>query len=120
MENQEWLVDIPELSSGLSEDFRNGPILDDRGTRYLTEETIGTIGGLKVQVFSNEHPPPHFRVLYGNESANFSIKDCSRLNGGLDRWLRNIRKWHATNKESLIKAWDKNRPTGCPVGNYRE
>ena len=118
---QEWTADVPpELASSLAEDFAHGPVIRDDGTRYLTEETGARFDGLKIQVFSNEHPPPHFRVEYSGETANVSIKDCTRINGGLDRWLRNIRIWHGTNKQTLIDACDKNRPSDCPIGVYRE
>ena len=116
----EWVVFAPTLAASLAADFRNGPILDDDGRRFLTEETVANLDGLKIQIFSNEHPPPHFRVEYAGETANFSIKDCSKLNGGLTRWDRNIRRWHASHKSQLIEVWNRTRPSDCPVGEYRE
>jgi hypothetical protein len=121
MATEEWIAEVPpELARSLADDFSRGPVIRDDGIRYLTEETVARLNGLKIQVFSNEHPPPHFRVVYGGETANFSIKDCTRLNGGLDRWLKNIRIWHMDNKQALIDAWNSNRPSDCPVGIYRE
>lgn len=121
MANQEWIADIPEeLVNSLVEDFAQGPVIRDDGTRYLTEETVARFNGMKIQIFSNEHPPPHFRVEYSGETANFSLKDCTRINGGLERWQKNIRIWHGKNKKSLIDAWNRNRPSDCPVGEYRE
>ena len=119
----EWAVELPEvLVKDLQESFDNGPIVKDgnREVHLLTEFLVDQIGGLKVEVFANEHPPPHFRVKYAGDTANFKIDDCSKINGGLDKWYRNIRKWHGANKETLIKAWDETRPTDCPVGKYRE
>ena len=121
MATQEWIVDVPaELVNSLAEDFAQGPVIRDDGTRYLTEQTVARLNGLKIQVFSNEHPPPHFRVESNGETADFSIKDCTRINGGLDQWRKNIHLWHAKNKQSLIEAWNNNRPSDCPVGAYRE
>lgn len=116
----EWKVESAELASSLADFFRDGPIIDDAGRRYLTEETVEFLQGLKIQIFSNEHPPPHFRVAYAGETANFSIKDCSKLNGGLSRWERTVRAWHAKNKQTLIEVWDRTRPSDCPVGKYKE
>lgn len=117
----EWIVlATPDLVESLSADFQHGPILDDQGRRLLTEETVQNLDGLKIQIFSDEHPPPHFRVSYAGETANFSIKDCTKLNGGLKKWERNIRAWHADNKGKLIEVWNKTRPSDCPVGMYRE
>ncbi len=118
----EWKVEIPdELAKELENCFAMGPITDEVGTRYLTEEIFDRLNGLKIDVFSNEHPPPHFRVCFQGECNNFTINDCSPLNGsGLSTYFKNIKKWHKKNKKQLIDFWNKKRPTDCPVGKYRE
>src|SRR5947209_6957395 len=63
-------------------------------------------GGLKIEIFANEHPPPHFRVICAGETANYRINDCEQLNGGLRRYYRVIRDWHSKNKPKLIEAWN--------------
>ena len=73
---------------------------------------------LKIEVFANEHPPPHFRVKYAGETANYQISDCEQINGDLKRYYRVIRRWHSKNKSKLIEAWNEFRPSGCPVGKY--
>jgi hypothetical protein len=45
----------------------------------LATFSVGLYCGLKMEIRSDEHPPPHFHVLYGNEDASFSIIDCQRL-----------------------------------------
>ncbi len=119
MGNQ-WVVEVTGLESVLATDFKQGAIVDDQGHRLLTEETMARLNGLKIQVFSDEHPPPHFRVEYAGDSANFTIRDCQKLNGGLNKWERNIRKWHKEHKADLIEAWNRLRPADCPVGVYAE
>ena len=117
---KEWKVESQDLAVSLASDFQQGPIIDEQGLRYYTEQTIANLNGLKIEIFSDEHPPPHFRVSYAGETANFSIKDCTKLNGDLNKWERNIRNWHATHKNDLIDTWNRTRPSDCPVGNYRE
>lgn len=117
---QEWKIEVPELAGSLASDFEEGPIIDERGNRFLLEQQVAMLDGLKIEIFSDEHPPPHFRVLYSGETASFAIKDCRKLVGGLTKWERNIRRWHAAHKADLIAAWNRTRPTGCPVGFYRE
>jgi hypothetical protein len=118
---KEWVVAAPrELARSLARDFTMGPIIDDSSLRFLGEELVDTLDGLKIEIFSREHPPPHFRVSLAGETANFTIKDCTRLNGGLSKWLRNIRKWHAIHKQELISVWNRTRPSDCPVGLYVE
>jgi hypothetical protein len=83
------------------------------------ELTVGiTRGGLRVVIFADEHPPPHFRVEYQGENASFTIMDCQRLRGniGLERFDRHVRKWWVENRALLIEKWNKFRPIDCPVG----
>ena len=60
----EWAIDAEEsLVDALEESIRQGPVLDivnGQEIRLLTEETVARIQGLKVEIFSDEHPPPHF------------------------------------------------------------
>jgi hypothetical protein len=118
----EWSVEFSNEQAlrQLEESLWQGPMLDGSGIRLLTEREVDRIGGLKVEVCSDEHPPPHFRVSYQGETANYRISDGTELNGGLDRDSRNIRKWHAKNKALLVDEWNQSRPTDCPVGEYRE
>ena len=83
---REWLIEATkELSSSLAAKFQAGPIINEAGQRFLTEEKVSALDGLKIEIFSREHPPPHFRVSYAGETANFSIKDCNHLDGGLTK-----------------------------------
>ncbi len=118
----EWIIEIPEeLKKELENSFRNGAILNEQGRRPLNEEVVDRLNGLKIFVFSNEHPPPHFRVCYQNECNDFYIKNCAPMYGNaLSKYLRNIKKWHKKNKNELIQFWNKKRPTDCPVGEYKE
>lgn len=116
----EWTVDASdECIATLAKSFQHGPVMDD-GRRLLEEQFVGHIQGLKVEIFSDEHPPPHFRVKYAGETANYAIRDCRQLNGGLKRWYRTVKDWHSENKQALIDTWNRTRPSDCPVGEYRE
>ena len=84
------------------------------------ELMLDRFGGLKIEVFANEHPPPHFRVICAGETANYRISDCGQLNGGLRKYHRVIRAWHSKNKSKLIEVWNNFRPSDCPVGQYIE
>jgi hypothetical protein len=118
----EWTIQVPdELAADLEESLARGPIVDERGRRLLEEEQFGKIGGLKVEVFSKEHPPPHFRVSYQGQTNNYTIADCTPMNGNaLSKYFRNITRWHEAHKQDLIAFWNFKRPADCPVGEYRE
>jgi hypothetical protein len=104
-------------SSGMDNYFSGHSFNPDR-IELLVARTISP--SLKIEIFANEHPPPHFRVKYAGETANYRIRDCEQLNGGLRRHYRVIRDWHSKNKPALIDAWNNFRPSDCPVGHYVE
>lgn len=103
----------------LEECLRKGPIIEYQGQehRSLNEEYVGSIGGLKISIYANEHPPPHFHVEYNGESNSFSILDGSPMYPkDLKKYFRNINKWFIKNRVKLIDAWNRNRPANCPIG----
>lgn len=101
--------------------INKGPIMPN-GKHKFEEKQIAKLGSLKIEIFANEHPPPHFRVIMPNgESNNFKISDGEPLNGEpLKKYFRNIKKWLETNREFLILEWNSFRPTNCPVGEYKD
>ncbi|MEW6047229.1 MAG: DUF4160 domain-containing protein [Bacillota bacterium] len=113
----EWAVELTgELRNSLERSFQFGPIMPD-GRLKLEEALVDHIDGLKVEIFAREHPPPHFRVSYQGRSGIFDICTGEPLQADeLRKWHRNIKKWHAANREKLIEAWNERRPTDCPVG----
>lgn len=123
---KEYVVEAPNSIVGeLAESIQQGPILQivgGNGLRFLGEETVARINGVKVEIFANEHPPPHFRVKFQNSTANYSISDCRRINGSGEilKYEKNIQLWWQENQSSLIEAWDRLRPSDCPVGKYGE
>jgi hypothetical protein len=122
----EYVVDVPEqLEDELSKSFASGRIIEFTAQgEYLEfkKVQVDRLGGLKIEIFSNEHPPPHFRVKFQGSTANYRISDCGRINGSGEvvRFENNILKWWKANKLKLIATWNERRPTDCPVGMYQE
>lgn len=124
--NKEYITElnIPEVDS-LAQSMRhsymdyakqnNEPIL-------IQKALVGRFGGLKVEIFSNEHPPPHFRVKFQGSTANYTISNCQLIDGSREilRYEKCIKQWWKENKQKLIDCWDNRRPSDCPVGLYRE
>lgn len=114
------------LSDPLRRSLDNGIIAkyDDSGRPLflIRKALVEKVDGFKIEIFSNEHPPPHFRVIYQGMTANFRISDCKVLNGDkkLLKYNNNIKAWWKENKELLIQFWNARRPSDCPVGNYKE
>lgn len=118
----EWVIDLSnDLCVRLQRDLFLADVESQRSG--LPPEalilTLNRIGTLKIQVFSNEHPPPHFRVACDEGQNDFRISDCIPLHGNkLDRFYRQIKDWHKMHKQDLIDAWNNTRPSDCPVGLY--
>lgn len=123
---KEYIVPVDEaLESSLAQSFAAGRILEftDKGDYVeFGKVLVDRIDGVKVEIFSDEHPPPHFRVKYQGSTANYCIADCSRINGSGEvvRYEKNIIKWWRSNKVRLIDIWNERRPSDCPVGVYQE
>lgn len=87
------------------------------GSLYSIRQLVDIQKGLKMEIYPNEHPPPHFHVKGGGISVSFSIKDCELLEGKLDgRHTALVKWWHERTKDKLIEIWNNTRPTNCPVG----
>lgn len=122
----EYVVNVPEeIEDELSKSFASGRIIEftEQGEYVEFKKVqVDRLGGLKIEIFSNEHPPPHFRVKFQGSAANYRISDCGRINGSGEvvRFENNILKWWKSNKQKLIDTWNERRPTDCPVGVYQE
>ena len=105
----EYVVSVPEeLEDELFKSFASGRIIEftDKGEYVeLKKVQVDRLNGLKIEVFSNEHPPPHFRVKFQGSTANYRISDCKRINGKGEviRFENNIFKWWKSNKQNLIE-----------------
>ncbi|MNR94683.1 hypothetical protein D3C72_257710 [compost metagenome] len=82
--------------------------------------SLGSTKHVKLEVFSDEHPPPHFRVSYGGRSANFEIATGQRLAGNAALGVKDgvIINWWTTYRKDIANLWNKTRPTGCTVGEF--
>lgn len=76
--------------------------------------------GMRLEVRSNEHPPPHFHITAPDIDASFRIDNSAVLHGQVSTADHNkIKLWHSQAKPLIIKAWNDTRPTDCKVGPYR-
>lgn len=97
-------------------------VWEEDGEMFLIEirQLVTRVNGLKIEVYSNEHPPPHFHVKSPNVDASFDIESCAFLEGKADsRDRKKIEFWHRKAKPLLIEAWNSTRPTDCTVGLYK-
>ncbi|HYD26488.1 DUF4160 domain-containing protein [Brevundimonas sp.] len=109
-----------------------GPLLASLQIHFPTEVVMGSGGGrsgmmeyllpqvreAKLEVFSDEHPPPHFRVSYAGRSANYNLLTGERLakNRPISIKDRKVMKWWLEYRLDLARLWNMSRPSDCQVG----
>jgi hypothetical protein len=72
---------------------------------------VANVRGLKIQIYPDEHPPPHFLVKSANIDAIFTIDNCELVDGRISgRANAIIGCWHQYSKEILIDKWNSMRP----------
>jgi hypothetical protein len=87
------------------------------GSLIETRQLVARVRGLRIEIQSREHPPPHFHVRAPGLRVSFAIEDCRLLEGsisGRDRAL--IEWWYGHSRPLLIEVWNATRPADCPVG----
>lgn len=96
-------------------------VWEENGDEFLIEirQLIQKVNGLKIEIYPNEHAPPHFHVKSPNINASFTIENCEKLEGNINsNDLKKIKFWHKSSKQLLISKWNETRPTDCTVGEY--
>jgi hypothetical protein len=67
---------------------------------------ISLFYGIIVEMFYNEHIPPHFHARHGEYRAVIDIASGDVLEGELSRrYLRLVEAWLELNRESLMANW---------------
>lgn len=91
--------------------------VDENGRLYSIRELVSSVEGLKIEIYFNEHPPPHFHVKSSDINAAFTIKDFKLLEGDIKgREYRIIKWWYERSRLKLINFWNDKRPADCKVG----
>lgn len=91
------------------------------GSLYEIRQLVEMVNGLRIKIFPDEHPPPHFHLRGGGMDAAFSILDCALLKGKIGgRERRLVEYWHKRSRPLLVTTWNSTRPSSCPVGPIQE
>jgi len=68
--------------------------------------TLHRIGAIRICMYLNDHNPPHFHALLGNDAVQIKIADLTVLAGGLPpNALRSVLSWAADHRGLLATAW---------------
>jgi hypothetical protein len=70
--------------------------------------TIVVLGNVKIQIFGDDHAPPHFHVVTPDGEALVRISDLKVLAGAIrGRDERRALEWARLHHEELSDAWER-------------
>lgn len=68
--------------------------------------TISAFYGILIQMFWQEHTPPHFHALYGEFEALIDIRTLEVIRGYLPRRaLSLVKEWATIHENELMEDW---------------
>ncbi|MDQ2773957.1 MAG: DUF4160 domain-containing protein [Acidobacteriota bacterium] len=68
--------------------------------------TISAFYGILIQMFWNDHPPPHFHVRYSDSKARVNIETLTVRSGKLPRTAeRLVLEWAQIHQHELMENW---------------
>ncbi len=69
--------------------------------------TISAFYGILIQMFWNDHAPPHFHALYGKYEVIVNINTLEIIKGSMPRRaLALVLEWASQNRNALIEDWE--------------
>lgn len=73
--------------------------------------TVKTIDNIKIDIYSREHPPPHFHAKFAEYDELIEIKTLETYAGNLPRVQRKkVINWAVDNKEFLLDIFKQLNP----------
>jgi hypothetical protein len=69
--------------------------------------TISVFYGIVIQMFWQDHAPPHFHAIYGEYEVQIDIRTLAVLEGHLPRRaLALVLEWAQEHRDELIEDWN--------------
>jgi hypothetical protein len=69
--------------------------------------TIAIVSGIRIVIYYNDHPPPHFHAKQGGDEFRLRIADLALLTGdrGPTAMMNTVRAWAAQHQGALALCW---------------
>jgi hypothetical protein len=69
--------------------------------------TVAIVEGVRIRLYADEHPLPHFHAAYAEFSAQIEISSLRVMNGGLPpAKLSAVLSWAMVRQNVLKRTWD--------------
>lgn len=70
--------------------------------------TLSIFFGIVIQMFWNDHPPPHFHAAYAGDEAVIEIATSRVMYSEMQpRALRFVLEWTELHRDELMEAWNQ-------------
>jgi hypothetical protein len=77
--------------------------------------TISIFYGICIQMFWNEHMPPHFHALYAGGKISVDLRTLRIIKGSMpNRASLLVLEWATKHREELFEDWDLCRRKQLP------
>jgi hypothetical protein len=68
---------------------------------------IAIVDGVRLYMYANDHPPPHFHALFAEHHAVINIRMLRPSSAEMQRAkLRAVLKWAEPRRALLLDAWE--------------
>lgn len=69
---------------------------------------IAIVDGVRISVYPDDHPPPHFHARFAEDEATFSVATGELLEGSLPRSKADtIKRWHMAHQDEIAYLWQQ-------------
>ena len=73
--------------------------------------TFFIIDGIKIDLYYNDHVPPHFHAIFAEFEELIEIKTLETYRGNLpSKQHKKVIKWAKKNQSILMEIWESMRP----------
>lgn len=78
--------------------------------------TIAIVDGVKIQIFFDDHTPPHFHAVLGGDEALIAIRTLDVIRGALPpATQRRVLEWARQHQGELALNWIRCQDGAPPV-----
>jgi hypothetical protein len=69
--------------------------------------TISMFFGIVIQMYINDHAPPHFHVRYAEHMAQININTLDIIKGNLPKRVMSlVQEWGQNHQNELMENWE--------------
>ncbi len=111
---------VAEILNKYLERYINQTTVNEEFGVYFIKELVGRTRNMKIEIYGNDHNPPHFHVNSNDKSINatFRLDDCELLKGEIgSQDKKRIEAFFADQKTQLLmkEMWNKSKSDNSKI-----